>query len=203
MPFILDEDSALKEKLTGFSLSNYADGKMLKIPVFFRFPDPEEVTRTFPHIAIDLVEINFDPTRAHRAMEFVLKYDLEQATPMTGFSLVADDYPLPWSLVYQLATYARQPVHDRYMQMMMYRMFPEQYGSLNMAKYDGTIRRADLISSVRRDTVDNKNKRLYRNIFTIAISAEFFVNQVLAIQQATSVNIDVIPTLPGPVVAPA
>jgi hypothetical protein len=133
-------------------------------------------------------------------MEFVLPYDLEQATPLSGFSLVADDYPLPWSLVYQLATYARNPLHDRYLQMMMYRMFPEQYGSLDMSNFDGTVRRADLISAVQRDTVDSNNKRLYRHVFTVAISSEFFVNQVLAIQQARTVVIDMVPVIPGPVV---
>lgn len=197
--WLMDEDRALKEKLSGFKVANYSDGKLLPIAVYYRFPDAEERTRTFPHIAIDLVDIVFERDRAHRAVEFVLPYDLEQATPANGFSLVADDFPLPWSLHYQLSAYSRQPVHDRYLQMMLYQMFPEQFGSLNMAAYDGTVRRADLISSVRRDTVDRDRKRLYRNVFTVAISSEFFVNQVLAIQQARSVNIDIVPYVNEPV----
>lgn len=190
MPFLFDEDRALKEKLSGFSVINYANGKEIAIEVWYRFPDPEERQRSFPHIAIDLVDIVFDRTRAHRAMQFTLPYDLETATPATDFSLVADDFPLPWTLEFQIATYARQPTHDRYMQMMLIRMFPEQYGTLNMAAYDGTVRRADLISSVRRDTVDANKKRLYRNIYTVGISSEFFVNEVLPVKQALSVNLD-------------
>lgn len=199
MPFILDEDYALKQKLSGFSVINYANGAATPVPVYFRFPDPEERQRSFPHIAIDLVEINFDRERAHRADGFTLTWDTETATPLQGFNLVGDDYPLPWSLVYQLGCYSRQPEHDRQMLMMMYQMFPEQYGNLNMAAFDGTNRRADLVSSVRRDTVDANQKRLYRNIITVAISSEFFLNQLYAIQAATSVNITVVPYVDTPV----
>ncbi len=197
MPFILDEDYALKEKLSGNFVLNYANGVQMPIAVYFRFPDPEERTRTFPHIAIDLVDIVFEPDRAHRADGYTLYWDTETATPMVGSNLVADDYPLPWSLHYQLACYSRQPEHDRYMRQMMLMMFPEQYGSLNMASFDGTVRRADLVSSVQRDTVDAKNKRLYRNIVTVAISSEFFLNQIYAIQQATQVDLTVIPYVGG------
>ena len=187
--WVLDEDEALKSKLSGFTVTNYVDDRKMPIAVYFRFPDPEERTRTFPHIVIDLVEINYDRTRSHHAEQYVLDYPLDQATPPTGFSLVADDYPMPWSLVYQLTAYSRQPVHDRQILMMMYQLFPQMYGSLDMTDYDGTIRRADLESVTRRDTIDSENKRIYRNIFTVAISSEFFLNQVLAIQQATSVNV--------------
>jgi hypothetical protein len=189
----IDEDYALKEKLSGFTLINYADGSIKKIPVYFRFPDPEERERAFPHIAIDLVEINFDPARAHRSAGFNLPYDLEQATPLFDFGLVADDYPLPWSLVYQISAYSRQPWQDRQLSLMLYQMFPEQYGSLDMSAFDGTVRRADLVSVVRRDTVDNNQKRVYRQIFTVAVSSEFFLNQIVTVQLARSIDITVIP----------
>lgn len=199
MPWLLDEDYALKQKLSGFTVSNYADGKLLPIQVYYRFPDPEERERTFPHIAIDLTEIVFDAERAHRADGYLLTWDTETATPMINGALVGDDYPLPWSLIYQLAYYSRNPTHDRQMRMMAYQMFPEQYGSLNMQYFDGTIRRADLVSSVQRDTVDANNKRLYRNILTVAISSEFFLNQITAIQRATSIDITVVPYVGTPV----
>lgn len=189
--FLLDEDRALKEKLSGFSVVNYSDGKKINIPVFFRFPDPEERTRTFPHIQIDLVDVVFDRTRAHRAAYYIQAGDTETATPLTGFTLVADDMPLPWSLIYQITTFARQPWQDRQLQGLMFMQFPEQFGFLNMANYDNTARRADLQSSVRRDTVDSTNKRLYKNIFTVAISSEFYLAQLQQIQQIASIDVDV------------
>lgn len=201
MPFLMDEDDALKEKLTnygkGYSVLNYGTATQTPITVYFRFPDTEIVAeRTYPYIAIDLAEINFDPTRAHRAMEFIFNYDTETATPLTGFSQVAYDYPLPFSLVYQLACYSTQPRHDRQMASLLYQLFPAGFGSLNMANYDGTIRRADFVSSVRRDTINPQSKkRLYRNIFTIAVSSEFFLGEIEEIQhtnQTVSVNLDVV-----------
>jgi len=169
---------------------NYADGRQIPVAVFYRFPDAEERTRTFPHLSIDLTEIRYAGDRTHHAGYFIVPYDLENATPMTGYELVADDYPMPWSLIYQITAYSRQPTHDRQMMMFMYRLFPQQYGNLNMTNFDGTIRRADLESVVRRDTIDTERKRLYRNIFTVAISSEFFLNEVVAIQQATSVIVE-------------
>jgi len=197
----LDEDEALKQKLTGFTVPNYSDGREIPIAVYYRFPDSEERERSFPHIAIDLTEITFAAERAHRAVEYILDYDLEQATPLSGFSLVGDDFPLPWNLVYQLGVYSRQPRHDRAMLMMLYQMFPETYGSLDMSNFDGTVRRADLISVVRRDTVDKSNKRLYRNIFTVSISSEFFLNQIRTVQHNTQgVNIDLLSYINQPAV---
>ena len=75
--WVLDEDKALKTKLSGFSVPNYADGRDIPVAVYFRFPDPEERTRTFPHIAIDLTSITAAPERTHRAMAYTLNYNLE------------------------------------------------------------------------------------------------------------------------------
>jgi hypothetical protein len=201
VPFVLDEDAALKAKLSNFTLINYAGGTKA-IPVWYRFPDQEVVTRSFPHIAIDLTDITFDPERAHRAPGFNLTYDTETATPLTGATLVADDMPLPWNLIYQIACYSRQPTHDREMLLMMYQMFPEMYGSLDMSNYDGTVRRADLVSVVRRDRVDPSSsgeKRTYCVIFTISVSSEFFLNQLTAVTDATGINLTVVPYVNLPV----
>lgn len=178
------EDEALKQKLSGFSVINPAGGFQVPVQVFYRLPDAEEVTRTFPHISIDLVDIVFAPERAHRALEYIIPYTLEQATPTVNETYVGDDYPLPWSLVYQVTAFSRQPRHDRQLLMMLYQMFPEEYGSLDMTNIDGTVRRCDLVDVTRRDTVDSTNKRLYRAIFTVEVSTEFFVNQLRLTPQA-------------------
>lgn len=187
--FLIDEDDALKQKLSGLSVPNYSDGRNIQVPVYFRFPDPEVQDRKFPHIAIDLVEIAFDPTRAHRSgVHFPGGMNLiNQATPVYGFIPVADDYPLPWKLVYQLAAYSRQPRHDRALTSWLIGLFPEQFGILDMTVQDGTVRRADLISIVRRDTIDATNKRLYRNIFTVAVSSERYVHEIQLAQEITKV----------------
>lgn len=189
--WVLDEDNALKRKIQNFGsnpflIPNYSDGRLKSIAVYFRIPDPEERTRTFPHIAIDLIAIEPDPTRAHRANGFIVPNDTETATPQTGFTLVADDMPLPYTLVYQLVTYARTPTDDRWMQILMTALFPDQFGFLDMSEFDQSARRADFISSVRRDTVDENTKRLYRVIHTVNISSQLYLYQINQIQQLTS-----------------
>lgn len=189
--FLLDEDKALHTKLEGYETSTYSTGNPIPIAVYFRFPDAEEVTRTFPHIAIDLVDVRFEGSRAHRANGYVNRQTLpfNPATPSL-ITAVADDMPLPWSLIYQLATYSRAPREDRQLQALMYQLFPEEYGFLDMSTIDGTFRRADFISAERRDTVDNTQKRLYRNIYTVAISSEFSLSQITQIANILTINLD-------------
>lgn len=197
MPWGVDEDYALKEKLQSFKIPNYADGKDKTPPVFFGYPDAEERTRTFPHIQVNLIDVNYDPTRAHRSALHHLDYTLETATPLiSGYTLEADDFPTPWNLIYQITAYSRQPWHDRYFAMMLYHMFPQQYGSLDMSNFDGTVRRADLVDVVQRDmieTVQGGRKRTYRKIFTISVSSEFFLSEVIQIKNVISTNIEFVP----------
>ena len=199
--WLLDEDNALKLKLSGFSVPNYGQSTTIPVQVFYSSPDTELVTRTFPHIAISLLDVEFAADRCQHASYFTLPYDLEQATPLNGFSLVADDYPYPWDLIYQIAAFSRQPFHDRQLSIWLYQAFPNTYGSLDMTAFDGTVRRADLRSVVRRDTVDTQEagqKRIFRQIFTVAISSEFFLNQVVAIQQNTGVSLSLVPYVNEP-----
>jgi hypothetical protein len=204
--FTLDEDNALKAKLLNgpypngapnFFVTNYVDGTLIPINVFYRSPDTEIRTRTFPHLAIDLIDIEPDHERMHRALGFVVPYPTETATPAVGFYDVADDFPFPWMLHYQISAISRDPTHDRQLGQLLFRMFPYQYGSLDMTGFDGTVRRADLLSMERRDLpADATNKRLYRQIFTIGVSSEFYLNQITQIQQVISVKTTVTTTSP-------
>ena len=204
----IDEDYALKEKLQGFTIPNYASGpggkgKSFTPPVFFGFPDPEENQRVYPHIQINLIDIQYAADRAHRAAEFRLTYDEETATPATNYTLVAEDFPTPWNLIYQITAYSRQPWHDRMFSMMLFQMFPQQYGSLDMTHFDGTVRRADLVDVVQRDLLEatqGKQKRVYRKIFTVSVSSEFFLAEVIQIANVLSVNVDFIPYVNEPAI---
>ena len=194
--FLIDEDEALKQKLSGFSVTNYSNRKQFPVAVYFRFPDVEERERAFPHIALDLIGVEFDAQRAQRALGFLVVDDpdeMDEATPQATPQVVYvtdNDAPLPWTLLYQLATYTRAPVQDRQLQGLMYQLFPEQFGFLDMGNIDGSVRRADLLSVVRRDTVDSASKRLYRNIFTIGVSSEFYVYQVQTVAQNYQIDVN-------------
>ena len=199
--FLLDEDNALKMKLqnygTSFFVNNYADNVAIPITVFFRSPDQEIRTRTFPHFAIDLIDVVPDEERMHRSAGFIVPFPLETATPSNGFTDVADDFPFPWMLHYQISAISRDPTHDRQLGQLLFRMFPYQYGSLDMGVFDGTVRRADLLSTSRQDLpADKDGKRIYRQIFTIGISSEFYLNQIQQVKNVLSVNTTV-ETVPG------
>ena len=196
--FLLDEDNALKSKLCNspcgvytpsFYVTNYADGKQFPVAVYFRSPDQEIRTRTFPHFAIDLIDVQPDHERMHRSAGMIVPYPTETATPAAGSKDVADDFPFPWMLMYQISAISRDPTHDRQLGQLLFRMFPYQYGSLDMSSFDGTVRRADLIGMERRDIpTDDTGKRLYRQLFTVGISSEFYLNQIQQVKQVISVN---------------
>jgi hypothetical protein len=85
---------------------------------------------------------------------------------------------------------------------MLYQLFPEGYGFLDMSNFDGTIRRADFVSAVRRDIVDGAStKRRYRNIITISVSSEFLLGPIVELQHVAhapviNVNISVNEAVP-------
>ena len=192
--FLLDEDNALKMKLQNygipFTVNNYADNTAVPITVYFRSPDQEIRTRTFPHFTIDLIDVVPDEERMHRAPEgATVPYPTETATPLPGTVLTSDDFPFPWMLHYQISAISRDPTHDRQLGQLLFRMFPYQYGSLDMGVFDGTVRRADLLSTTRQDLPGDANqKRIYRQIFTIGVSSEFYLNQLTEIQRVLSIN---------------
>jgi hypothetical protein len=190
--FLYDEDDALKEKLSNFVVYNQGTEGTLPIPVWFRFPDPENQQRSYPHFAVDQISVAQDPERAHRAMAgYQPNVYADSATPNFSGTLIAHDMPLPWIIEYQIAAYSLDPRHDRQMTALLYQLFPGQFGFLDMTNIDGTVRRADFVSAERRDSVLGANRRrLYRNIFTVDVSAEAFVNEVLSVPNIQQVLID-------------
>lgn len=189
MTFLIDEDSALWTKLQGFSVQNYADGQQIPVQVYYRFPDDELITRKFPHFAIDLIDVHPDTEREARAFMPIYPYNTESATPASGITMVGTDLPLPWMLEYQVAAFSRTPWHDRQLGGLLYGLFPRTFGFLDMTTWDGTIRRADLWGTTRRDRLDTANKRMYCQIFTIGVSSEFTVEQLTFVQEVSAVNI--------------
>jgi hypothetical protein len=197
--FALDEDEALKMKLENygrpFTVINYANLKEIPIAVYYRSPDVEIRKRTFPHIAIDLIDIEPDHERMHRCEGMVVPMPIESPTGLIteeprSAIYWADDFPFPWMLIYQLSAISRDPTHDRQLAQLLYHMFPYQFGQLDTSMFDGTIRRADLRGTTRRDLpADQTNKRIFRQIFTIAVSSEFYVDEIMQIPLVSSVDV--------------
>ena len=65
MPFIINEDKALKHILTGITVSD-SGNSVRPVGVFYGQPDKEIRQQSYPYITIDLINVAEDTSRAHR-----------------------------------------------------------------------------------------------------------------------------------------
>lgn len=186
MPFIINEDAALKTLLQGITVSD-AGNSARPVPVYYGQPDKEIRLQTYPYITLDLIGLREDPERAHRGY-VPMTYEPE------GVSIQADDqgkpitttqFPIPVDLFYQIVSYARQPRHDRQIiaALLSPARLPLRFGQLRIPE-DNTIRRLDMLGFSKRDTTES-GKRLFSNVYNIRISAELFPDQVAQVYQVT------------------
>lgn len=179
MPFIMNEDAALKTLLQGITVSD-AGNTARPVPVYYGQPDKEVRAQTYPYITIDLVGLKEDPTRAHSGY-VRMTYEPE------GVSLEADanntplnatQFPIAVDLFYQIVTFARQPRHDRQMiaALIAQARLPLRFGQLHIPE-DNTMRRLDMLGFSKKDTTES-GKRLFSNVYNIRISAELFPDQI-------------------------
>lgn len=168
MPFILNEDKALKSLLGGIQV---ADAKNANRPVgvFFGQPDVEIRDQKYPYVTIDLIDISEDPARNNRGIAR-LPYTPEGYDPeMTYYT----ELPIPVNIDYQVTSYVRQPLHDRQiMSALLTDILPFRYGTLEIPE-DGTLRRVELLGYMKRDMTE-QGKRLFVNVFSIRVSSEIF-----------------------------
>ena len=182
MPFIINEEAALKSLLTGITVSDSGNSAR-PVPVFYGQPDKELRQQVYPYITIDLVGISEDNSRAHRGITIIP--DATGYTPdgdtTVGSHLV--NYPIPVDLTYQISTWSRQPRHDRQIiaQLFSYGRLPLRFGQLSIAE-DGTNRRLDVLGFSKRDTTEGE-KRLFSNVYNIRISAEIYEDVLIQMHE--------------------
>lgn len=180
MPFILNEDKALKAALTGITVAD-SGNPARPVGVWFGQPDVEIRHQAYPYITIDLINVTVAQEREYRGY-IPLGYTPEGVDPDEDFMI---DVPIPVNLDYQVTTYARQPRHDR---QIMYELtrptrLPFRFGGLEIPE-DGTIRRLDMLGFTKRDTTE-QDKRLFRNVYTVRISSELFRDQFVQVYPVT------------------
>ena len=168
MPYIINEDKALKTLLTGITVSDSGNATR-PVGVWFGQPDVEIRNQVYPYITIELVGVAEATDRAHRGY-IDMPYTPEGADPEVNF---ASWYPIPVNLDYQITTYARQPRHDRQIINALFGInrLPLRFGLLLIPE-DGTVRRLDVMGFVKRDTTE-QDKRLFSNVYNIRVSSEF------------------------------
>ena len=188
MPFILNEEYALKALLQGIKVSDEAN-QSRPVGVFFGQPDKEIRNQAYPYITIDLVDIGLANDREHRGYIENFPYNPEGTDPVNGYS---GFYPIPVNLDYQVTTYARYPRHDRSIiaQLFAPGRLPMRFGQLYVEQ-DGTGRRVDFLGFAKRDTTE-QDRRLFSNVYNIRIYSELYpdiLNQVYEVTQSPNISL--------------
>ena len=193
MPFIINEDEALKTLLQGITVS-YGGNSARPVAVYYGQPDKDIRQQSYPYITLDLVGVREDTERAHRGW-VNLTYTPEGTTPnlnQDGSINQQVNFPIPVDLIYQVSTWSRQPRHDRQIIASLFApgRLPFRFGQLPIPQ-DGTNRRVDMLGFSKRDTTEG-GKRLFSNVYNIRISSELFVDQLNAVYQVTDINTSLI-----------
>jgi hypothetical protein len=180
MPFILNEDTALKAALSGITVAD-SGNPARPVGVWFGQPDIEIRNQVYPYITIDLINVSIAQEREHRGY-VKLSNTPEGADPTKEYMT---DMPIPMNLDYQITTYARQPRHDR---QIMYELskntrLPFRFGGLEIPE-DGTLRRLDMLGFTKKDATE-QNKRLFRNIYTVRVSSQLYVHELAEVYKVT------------------
>lgn len=190
-PFVIAEDLALKQHLTGITVSDEKNPTR-QVKVWFGYPDVEIRNQEYPFITIDLLDITPALNRQHQGI--IYDDDQQGTNPVTGH--YSYDYPTAYDISYQITTYARHPRHDRALVYALHNKFPSIYGYLRVPNELGTeysYRSMFLDGYVKRDTVENDSggRRLLRSVFTVRIVSEMTPNQAAnAIPSVEQVDIN-------------
>lgn len=184
MPFLLNEDKALKTMLGGLVVSDFKNANR-PVGVWFGQPDVEIRNQSFPYVTIELIDIVEDPARNNRG------YGKIPYTP-EGKNSTKEYYselPVPVDIEYQVVSYTRQPIHDRQITAeILQSKLPFRYGTLEIPE-DGTLRRVELVGYRKRDIMES-GKKLYSSVFLIRVSSELFYSAIVeAAKQVSTIGI--------------
>lgn len=211
--FILAEDDALKAALKGLVVAD-ENNNTRPVGVYFSQPDPEVRAQKYPYITIDLIDVieNKPQVQSTYGPLDGGNFDYFQNLPQFDANNygIGQYYLSPMLLVYQISTWSRHPRHDRaILSKLNHGCLHPRFGQLTVPT-DGTVRRLVVTSFAKRDTTDDKSKRLFRNIWTIQIPSEIFYDAVdlTARAQSVIINDGTLPksppaTMANPIIYPA
>lgn len=187
MPWLLNEDAALKKKLQGLQVFDANAPQGRPVPVRFRLPETEVADLTFPIIVIEHDGWYPAPEREHRGY-VQLPYAPEGYAPwwnVTGDpnteqfdptdSPYWSDFPIPYNLDYFVTVYARI-MHEHTIPLVAQlaasdRLHPK-FAFLDVPQ-DGTKRTLQLLGGpAGADEYDTNGKRLFSVKYKIRVFSE-------------------------------
>jgi hypothetical protein len=191
--FILAEEAALKEHLTGLSVPAVGGGTTpVKVPVWYRFPEGERQLK-YPFIIIDLITVEpafdlfhsehfYDPTRINEDDRTLYRPSFSPVIPPPPFGnteWVVRNF-LPFRLTFQVSHYARSNLHDRFLtSIFMTDVFPVRPFHIRCGA-DDTWRRTEnqgMVQMNQTETTESGTKRIFRKAWTITMQAEIPQNR--------------------------
>lgn len=192
MPWLYNEDAALKAKLQGLFVydGNAPEGR--SVPVRFKLPEDELANLQYPILIIEHLGMYPDPEREHRsASTYQIPYAPEgyaqwnygegefgptldpSLSPYFGF------FPIPYNFDYKVTLYGRfmtQHIRPLSTQLLTEPYLPYHFGYLKVPQ-DGTVRSMFLLGGP--DYVyakDEDDKRLFAVTYRVRVFTELVQN---------------------------
>lgn len=209
--FLFAEDNAIKTRLRNVFVVDDKKPER-KIDVFFGMPDDQK-EKVYPYATINLLDIVHATYRQESERKYYYTNDQNIPAGVRGNYTSLNYYPsmhteaellalagtegflsteqfVPVDLLYQVTTFSRDPRHSRQlMGLMLRRVTPFRRGFIEIPE-DGTIRRFDLLDYRIADILDQEagyKKRVFRNIFTLSMSAEIPASDLIGSQTVFTV----------------
>ena len=205
IPWLLNEDAALKAKLQGlvvFDGNSGPNGR--RVPVRYRLPEVEPANLTFPIIGIEHQGWYYAPERSHEgiiqmpyaAEGFAAWWDDSGGPAIATFdpndSPYIADFPVPYNFDYSVVVYCRF-MHEHTIPIIAtlatQPYLHPNYGFLDIPQ-DGTKRTLQLLGGPDlEDDYDANGKRFFRVTYMVRVFSEL-VPAIVQPILAKSINLD-------------
>jgi hypothetical protein len=205
MPWIINEDRALKAKFAGIRVQDStAPPEGRPVGVRFRLPETEMADLNFPLIVIEHQSIERDPEREHRGGPITLPYAPEglewwadqetdpDALDPSKSPYEVPEFPVPYNIDYVVTVYSRDALHNVQIAAELARnpRIPGRFGFLEIPE-DGTIRRIDMLGGPELSTRRDENgKRIFQQHYVLRVSTELLPSDIKTLARVIGVDID-------------
>jgi hypothetical protein len=193
--WLIAEDEAMKSYLQGLTVSDSTSGQGRPVPVWFRLPEQEERQRTYPYIAIDMLDITEANQRQMVGRLNLNKLPYSPPVPVPALEdadhTLTADWPVAVDIHYQITVVSRSARHDRQLQALLWQKFPGKWGALYVHN-DETARTMQLVGRSAAHDVDEFGKRTFRTNYTVTVASEMWASIIRQIHNLMDITIGVV-----------